>query len=90
MFRGATHDPLLVTGSTIDAPVYTPVKSFADLSGGVTYKINKQFSVFAQANNILNATSKTWVYYPNYGFNIFGGVGYAFLSFLMFYNYLYF
>jgi hypothetical protein len=78
MFRGSTKDPLQVTGSTPTTPVYTDVKSFADLSGGVTYKINKQFSVFAQANNILNASSKTWVYYPNYGFNIFGGVGYAF------------
>jgi hypothetical protein len=78
MFRGSTQDPLQPATSTPTAPVYTNVKSFADLSGGVTYKINKQFSVFAQANNILNATSKTWVYYPNYGFNIFGGVGYAF------------
>jgi hypothetical protein len=78
MFRGSTKDPLQVTGSTPTAPVYTDVKSFADLSGGVTYKINKQFSVFGQANNILNSSSKTWVYYPNYGFNIFGGVGYAF------------
>jgi hypothetical protein len=78
MFRGATQDPLLVNGSTADNPIYTHIASFADLSGGVTYKINKQFSVFAQVNNILNATSKTWVYYPNYGFNIFGGLGYAF------------
>jgi hypothetical protein len=78
MFRGATQDPLLVTGSTTADPVYTHIASFADLSGGVTYKINKQFSVFAQVNNILNATSKTWVYYPNYGFNIFGGLGYSF------------
>nr|WP_067055575.1 hypothetical protein [Mucilaginibacter sp. L294] len=78
MFRGSTQDPLQVATSTPAAPVYTNIKSFADVSGGVTYKINKQFSVFAQANNILNATSKTWVYYPNYGFNIFGGVGYAF------------
>ncbi|MBD1387768.1 TonB-dependent receptor [Mucilaginibacter rigui] len=78
MFRGSTQDPLQLATSTPTSSVYTNVKSFADLSGGVTYKINKQFSVFAQANNILNATSKTWVYYPNYGFNIFGGVGYAF------------
>jgi hypothetical protein len=78
MFRGSTQDPLQPATSTPTAPVYTNIKSFADVSGGVTYKINKQFSVFAQANNILNATSKTWVYYPNYGFNIFGGVGYAF------------
>ncbi|RYU90073.1 hypothetical protein EWM62_11060 [Mucilaginibacter terrigena] len=78
MFRGSAQDPLLVTGSTPAAPVYTQVASFADLSGGATYKVNKQLSVFVQANNILNANSKTWVYYPNYGFNIFGGVGYAF------------
>ncbi|GGH16060.1 TonB-dependent receptor domain-containing protein [Mucilaginibacter phyllosphaerae] len=78
MFRGSTQDPLVVAGSAPGTPVYTNVPSFADLSGGVTYKINKQFSAFAQANNILNASSKTWVYYPNYGFNIFGGVGYAF------------
>jgi outer membrane receptor protein involved in Fe transport len=78
MFRGSTQDPLQVTGSTEENPIYTKIASFADLSGGVTYKINKQFSVFAQANNILNANSKTWVYYPNYGFNIFAGVGYAF------------
>lgn len=78
MFRGSTQDPLQLATSTPTAPLYTNVKSFADVSGGVTYKINKQFSVFAQANNILNASSKTWVYYPSYGFNIFGGVGYAF------------
>ncbi|MEB0278014.1 MULTISPECIES: TonB-dependent receptor [unclassified Mucilaginibacter] len=78
MFRGSTQDPLLVTGSTPAAPQYTQINSFADISGGATYKINKQLSVFVQANNILNASSKTWVYYPNYGFNIFGGVGYAF------------
>ena len=78
MFRGNTQDPLLLIGSTPAAPQYTQIDSFADLSGGATYKINKQLSVFVQANNILNATSKTWVYYPNYGFNIFGGVGYAF------------
>ncbi|MCO5934260.1 TonB-dependent receptor [Mucilaginibacter sp. RB4R14] len=78
MFRGSTQDPLLVTGSTPAAPQYTQINSFADVSGGATYKINKQLSVFVQANNILNAGSKTWVYYPNYGFNIFGGIGYAF------------
>ncbi|MBB5395667.1 hypothetical protein [Mucilaginibacter sp. AK015] len=78
LFRGSTQDPLLVAGSTPSAPVYTQVASFADLSGGATYKVNKQLSVFIQANNILNASSKTWLYYPNYGFNIFGGVGYAF------------
>jgi outer membrane receptor for ferric coprogen and ferric-rhodotorulic acid len=78
LFRGSTKDPLQPTGTTPGSVVYTSIGSFADLSGGATYKVNKKISVFIQANNILNATSQTWVYYPNYGFNIFGGVGYAF------------
>ncbi|TWR27819.1 hypothetical protein FPZ42_00995 [Mucilaginibacter achroorhodeus] len=78
MFRGSTQDPLQLTGSTATNPLYTQIPSFTDLSGGATYKVNKQLSVFVQANNILNAGNKSWVYYPAYGFNIFGGVGYAF------------
>ncbi|RFZ95195.1 hypothetical protein D0C36_06615 [Mucilaginibacter conchicola] len=78
MFRGNTQDPLQTATSTPANPLYTQIPSFTDLSGGATYKINKQLSVFVQANNILNAGNKTWVYYPAYGFNIFGGVGYAF------------
>lgn len=54
------------------------LKSFADLNGGVNYKATKQISVFLQANNILNTTYQTYLYYPNYGFNIFGGVGFTF------------
>jgi hypothetical protein len=71
LFRGATKD---ITG----ANQIVNIKSFADLSGGVNYKATKQLSVFVQANNILNTTYQTWLYYPNYAFNIFGGVGYSF------------
>jgi outer membrane receptor protein involved in Fe transport len=74
LFRGAAKDRPILAGGTV--PVN--IASFADMSGGANYKVNKQLSVFVQANNILNTTSRTWVYYPNYGFNIFGGVGYAF------------
>jgi len=56
----------------------TSINSFADLSGGVEYKASKRFSVFVNVNNILNGTNQTWLYYPDYGFNIFGGVGFAF------------
>ena len=72
---------LLIRGSTMDpGSGTTPVTiaSFADLSGGVAYKINKQFSIFAHVNNILNSTNQSYLYYPDYGFNIFGGVGYQF------------
>lgn len=75
LFRGSATERAV--SNAAGAPV-VPIASFADLSGGVSYKINKQFSAFIKANNILNVNSQTWLYYPNYGFNIFGGVGYAF------------
>ncbi len=71
LFRGSTKD---VIGNN---QVVT-LASFADLNGGVSYKATKQISVFVQANNILNANYQTYLYYPNYGFNIFGGVGFTF------------
>jgi hypothetical protein len=56
----------------------TTVNSFVDLSGGVEYKAANKISVFIHVNNILNGTNQTWLYYPDYRFNIFGGVGFAF------------
>jgi len=79
LFRGATEDlPYAdaITKTTTVAP--TSINSFADLSGGVTYKATNKISVFVKVNNILDTTNQTWLYYPDYGFNIFGGVGYAF------------
>lgn len=72
MFRGSTYDR---TGATNQI---ANIKSFADISGGIEYKATNKFSVFAQVNNLLSNDSQTWLYYPNYGFNIFGGVGYKF------------
>ena len=71
MFRGTTKD---VIGNN---QVVT-LKSFADLNGGVNYKATRQISIFVQANNILNTNYQTYLYYPNYGFNIFGGAGFSF------------
>ncbi|WP_295773146.1 hypothetical protein [uncultured Mucilaginibacter sp.] len=71
LFRGSTKD--IISGTQV-----VNIKSFADLSGGVSYKATKKLSVFVQANNILNTNYQTWLYYPNYSFNIFGGVGYSF------------
>ena len=49
-----------------------------DISGGVDYKATNKISVFIKVNNILNSTNQSYLYYPDYGFNIFGGVGYSF------------
>lgn len=54
------------------------VKGFVDLGIGADYRINKKFSVFAKANNILNTNYSRYLYYQVNGFNIFGGLTYSF------------
>ncbi|MBS7566386.1 hypothetical protein KHS38_18400 [Mucilaginibacter sp. Bleaf8] len=79
MIRSEVKDRILADPSSgIATPTIVTLKSFADLNGGVSYKATKQISVFVQANNILNTNYQTWLYYPNYGFNIFGGAGFTF------------
>jgi outer membrane receptor protein involved in Fe transport len=79
LYRGNTFDRSVAVATGPTGPITTvtfiPIKGFADLNGGVEYKINGTFSIFGQVNNILNTTNQVWLYYPNYGFNIFGGVG---------------
>lgn len=75
--RGDTKDQ--ITDPTQPSGVrVVSLASFADVNAGAEYKVNRRFGVFAQVNNLLNATYSSWLYYPNYGFNIFGGVSYAF------------
>jgi hypothetical protein len=71
VLRGSAMDPDGMAG--LGATPAT-LKSFADLSGGIQYKASKRFSIFVNANNILNTSNQRWLYYQNYGFNIFGGV----------------
>ena len=82
LFRGNTEDISYIDALNPSAKITpTGINSFADLSGGVTYKATNKISIFVKANNILDTTNQAWLYYPDYGFNIFGGVGFAFLSF---------
>lgn len=57
---------------------YVNIKGFADLGVGADYKINNKFGAFIKANNLLNTKYNRFLYYPNNGFNIFGGVSYSF------------
>ncbi len=79
LYRGNTYDRVL-TSAPFSPPALTTVsiKGFADLNGGVEYNVTDRISIFGQVNNILNTTNQVWLYYPNYGFNIFGGVGFHF------------
>jgi hypothetical protein len=45
-----------------------------DLSLGAEFKLNKQFSVWLDFNNVLNSQYEYWNNYPVYGFQVIGGV----------------
>lgn len=45
-----------------------------DLSAGAEFKLNKQFSVWLDFDNILNSQYERWNNYPVYGFQVIGGV----------------
>jgi hypothetical protein len=64
LIRGETNDRVQ-TSATAYRVVSLP--SFADLSGGIDYKVAKRFSIFAQANNLLNNKYQTYLYYPAVG-----------------------
>ncbi len=77
------NDPLDSDGNYPPVPDFTieklvNIKGFVDLGLGVDYKINKDFSVFGKANNILNTNYSKYLYYRVNGFNIFGGLSYSF------------
>ncbi len=72
LFRGPTTDRTGAANQVVN------INSFADISGGIEYKATRRLSIFVQVNNLLDNGAQTWLYYPNYGFNIFGGVGYQF------------
>ncbi len=75
LIRGETKDRIL-TSATAFRVITLP--SFADLNGGIDYKVSKRISVFVQANNLLNTKYQTYLYYPANGFNIFGGASIGF------------
>ncbi len=45
-----------------------------DLSVGAEFKLNKQFSVWLDMDNLLNSKYEIWNNYPVYGFQVIGGI----------------
>jgi hypothetical protein len=54
------------------------MNGWLDLGIGGEYSINKQFSVFANLNNLLNNGYDKWYQYPVQKFNVLAGVGFSF------------
>ena len=76
LYTAQPASPYLVPNRDIESVVN--VKGFVDFSLGAGYKINKQFSAFVKANNILDNNNGRYLYYQAIGFNGFGGITYSF------------
>lgn len=50
------------------------MKGGTDLSVGAEFKLNKQFSVWLDMDNLLNSKYERWNNYPVYGFQVIGGI----------------
>ena len=71
--KRVAFDPTLnSTSGNID------LDGFIDLNAGVEYQLTNQFSVWLNANNILNNDYQRYLNYPVHGIQIMGGLTYKF------------
>jgi hypothetical protein len=68
----------LTFGSTPEERQITNISSYADLSVGAEYILKQKFGIFLRANNIFGNEYQRFLYYPNLGLNILGGLNYSF------------
>jgi outer membrane receptor protein involved in Fe transport len=45
-----------------------------DLNFGAEYQINDKIGLFVDLNNVTNQKFQRWYKYPNFGFNMMGGI----------------
>ncbi len=57
---------------------YGKTKGALDINAGGAYDISKNFSIWANFNNILDVKYQRWHNFPSYGLNFLGGIMYKF------------
>lgn len=72
-FKAFTGGPYLLKNN-----VNQTLSGAADLSAGLEFAINKNFSAWLDVNNIFNNKYERWHNYQVYGLNVLGGVIYKF------------
>ncbi len=72
-FRAFTGGPFLLKNN-----VNATLSGAADLSAGLEFAINKNFSAWLDANNIFNNKYERWNNYQVFGLNVLGGIIYKF------------
>lgn len=68
---------LTYEGATLDRKI-TTVKSYVDLSLGAEYQLKDKIGIFLRANNLFGKEYQRYLYYPNLGLNVLGGLNYSF------------
>ena len=64
-------------GNTGAGTNYQVLDPYAELNFGATYKINTNFGIFLNANNILNKEYQRFLNYRGLGFNMIGGLTFS-------------
>jgi len=68
---------LIYEGPALDRKIIT-VKSYVDLSLGAEYQFKDKIGIFLRANNLFGNEYQRYLYYPNLGLNVLGGLNYSF------------
>ena len=54
------------------------INSYVDLSAGAEYQFKEKLGIFLRVNNLFGNQYQRYLYYPNLGLNILGGLNYSF------------
>jgi outer membrane receptor protein involved in Fe transport len=69
-YRGQSY------GKLANLPV--SIKGYLNMDLGATYQVDKKWSGFVQASNLLDTKYQQYLYYNGFGRQIFGGISYSF------------
>jgi outer membrane cobalamin receptor len=75
LFQGETAAKLTINSTEFNI---NNVKAFIDLSAGAEYKVNNKIGVYLRANNLFGQNYQRYLYYPNMGLTLFGGLNFSF------------
>lgn len=79
VFNGDSQGTSVPAGATTASDIVPlTVKSYADLSIGGEYMFKQKVGIFLRANNLFGNQYQRYLYYPNLGLNILGGLNYSF------------
>jgi hypothetical protein len=75
LFQGETFAKVNIAGGGFKS---STLKGFIDLSAGAEYKVHNKIGVYLRANNLTGQSYQRYLFYPNMGLTILGGVNYSF------------